>query len=435
MAENNTLTDYHITVIKMGGTSQNLIPYQNVKSVISNLKQYNQKVFIVVSALSKVTNLLFDNPIDCEEQLINIHTNFIKTLGFSKDYQQEVINNIKFIINFVFSTTKKNDTIRICLGENLSSKILNSFLNYPQEHKIKSQVLLATQLIKFNSANQTLSSLIVEPKEIFNNFKNNNVIVTQGFIANNFKGHPVILMGRGSSDTSGAIFAKFLKAKQYQIWTDVNGVYNIDPKLTTKPIIFDKIDFNMAQEMAGMGAKVLHPYSIKPCQQENIPIILKSSFDLKNKGTLISNKSSSSPAFTLQNNIWIIKIKTINMWHGVGFASDIFNTFSKYKIDIDIITSSAFEITITTKLNNNIHLINKAITVLQEKYKITVFENCHQISVIYPNIIGPLLNKIHQISTIYPVELEAISSNKYSISFIVQKISDGKKLLLDLFTN
>lgn len=426
------LSDYPITVIKMGGTSQNLIPYQNVKSTILNLKQLNQKVFIVVSALSKVTNLLFDNPIDCEKQLINIHTEFIKKLGFSIDYEQEVINNIKFIIDFVFSTTKKDDTNRICLGENLSSKILNSFLNYPEKDKIKSHVLLATQLLKFNSENQTLKSLVVNPTEIIKNFEQNNVIITQGFIANNFKGNPVILMGRGSSDTSGAVFAKFLKAKQYQIWTDVSGVYNIDPRLTNKPIIFNKLDFNMAQEMAGMGAKVLHPYSIKPCQEENIPIILKNSFDINNKGTLISNETSSHPSFTLQNKIWLIKIKTLNMWHGIGFAADIFDIFSKQKIDIDIITTSAFEITITTKSKNNLQSLQKAVFALAKQYQIDVIKNCNQVSVIYPNIISPLLNKIHQISTKYQIELEAISSNNYSISFILKENANAKELLLEL---
>ena len=239
-------------------------------------------------------------------------------------------------------------------------------------------------------------------------------------------------MGRGSSDTSGAVFAKFLKAKQYQIWTDVSGVYNIDPRLTNKPIIFNKLDFNMAQEMAGMGAKVLHPYSIKPCQEENIPIILKNSFDINNKGTLISNETSSHPSFTLQNKIWLIKIKTLNMWHGIGFAADIFDIFSKQKIDIDIITTSAFEITITTKSKNNLQSLQKAVFALAKQYQIDVIKNCNQVSVIYPNIISPLLNKIHQISTKYQIELEAISSNNYSISFILKENANAKELLLEL---
>ena len=429
-----------IKVIKLGGTSQNIIPYTNAKKIIKKLTLNKDKIFIVVSALSGITDLLSDETIsnvECKKNLIAKHTKFIEEFKFDKDYIKDLKHYIEFVIDYVFKSpfdTDNRKIEKISLGEHLSSIIFNGFINYPEnKHIIKSKVVMATNLLKFNSPLKNLSNLVVDSEYIMNEFKKYNVLVTQGFVARDVSNNPTILMGRGSSDTSGAVFAKFLKATQYQIWTDVSCIYDIDPKLVTNPTKITHLDYEIAQEMAGMGAKILHPYCIRPCQKSNIPILIVNSFNIEDENTIIDSTSTKNISFLIQKDINIIKIKSIDMWHGIGFAAEIFNTFSKNKLDIDIITTSSFEITVTVKKDGNYIQIRNAITQLKEKYSVELFENYSIVSVVSNNILhSGKLHKIHQISSKYNIKLESVSSNNYSISFGLKE--DSLKFLLELYS-
>lgn len=431
--------NFNIKVIKLGGTSQNIIPYTNVKKILHSLIEQGYKVFIVVSALSGITDILsdFTNP-QCKELIILRHIEFIKQLGFDENYTRNISQYIEFIIYYIFKNpfdTNERQIERISLGEHLSSIIFNEFINYSQIiHNIKSKIIMATDILSYNSDSKNLNNLIVNTDKIINDFSQNDVIITQGFVASDVYGKTTILMGRGSSDTSGAIFAKFLKAIEYQIWTDVSGVYNIDPRLTSTATKINHLNFEMAQEMAGMGAKILHPYCIKPCQKANIPIIIKNSFNLQEKNTIIDDNYSSTIGFLIQKYICIIKVKSINMWHGIGFAADIFNTFASNNLDIDIITTSPFEITATVKKDNNIQYIINAIKELEQKYSVEMFEDYSIVSVVANNIIhSNKLHNIHLISQKYDIQLESISSNNQSISFGLKH--KPQEFLLELYFN
>ena len=428
-----------IKVIKLGGTSQNIIPYTNAKKVITDLISKQQKVFIVVSALSGITNLLLDETIsstECKKNLISRHTSFIEEFQFDKDYITNLIQYVEFIINYVFKApfdTENRKIEKISLGEHLSSVIFNAFINYPEnKHIIKSNVVMATNLLKYNSTLKNLNNLIVDTNQIIKQFKKYNVLVTQGFVASDVDNNPTILMGRGSSDTSGAVFAKYLKANEYQIWTDVACIYNIDPRLVDNATKITHLDFEMAQEMAGMGAKILHPYCIKPCQKNNIPISIINSFNIDEENTTIDSNPTETISFLIQKDINIIKIKSIDMWHGIGFAADIFNTFSINKLDIDIIITSPFEITVTVKKDGNFLQIKNAISQLEERYCVELFENYHIVSVVSNNILlSGKLSKIHEISSKYDIKLESVSSNNYSISFGLKE--NSIEFLLELY--
>lgn len=464
-----------IKVIKLGGTSQDKVAYQNAVKVIRDILK-NDKVLVVVSALSQITNMLFSK-VD-KTIIIKKHFDFIDTLGLKNS--EDLKEQINFLIRYTLKNNnyyKSNSCAEIlALGEHLTSIIFNKYLNENlsytenliEENKLcndiddensdeeysededqeeeqneeqfkqkvlnfeyYSKVILATEYLKFTDKNKNLSSLSVDSSKIIDNFKNNDVLVTQGFIASDYQGNPTILMGRGSSDTSGAIFSKFLNAKEYQIWTDVNGIFNTDPRIISKAKQLLQIDFEMAQEMAGLGAKVLHPQSIKPCQDNNIPILIKNSFDIDKKPTIISNLTTNDCAYVLQKNILLVKIKSLKMWHGVGFASHIFDIFKKYNIDIDIITTSQFEITVTFKNDNEIN-INNTINELKLKYEVEVNDKCNIISVVSSNIVNKNMAKIHQLTSKQEILLESISSNKYSVSFVVNE-DQGLNLLKEVY--
>lgn len=441
--ENTNNTKSNIVVFKLGGTSQNIIAYNNLKTIIEEIYK-NNKIFIVVSAISGITNILLnfegeilDNNHKCCLKIIKKHTEFIKTLNFDENFERQTIQQIEYMINYIFKSNKHNYNTdvwkrqRIVLGEQLSSLILNKFLNY---NNFKSNNLLATDIIYFTHQSKNLNTLKVNSETILEEFNRNNIIITQGFTARDFQDNVTVLMGRGSSDTSGAIFASFLNASEYQIWTDVAGIYDIDPRLCKEAKMIVQLNYEIAQEMAGMGAKIIHPYCIKPCQKDNIPITIRNSFNLKDPITIINNEKNNTHAYSIQKNIIIFKIKSINMWHGVGFASDIFETFKKYNIDIDIITTSQFEITITIKKEDNEEGINETIDNLRCKYNVEIFDNYNLVSIVNQNILkSDRINKIHSISSKYDILLESISSNNYSISFAIKE--DPYDLLLDLYKN
>ena len=194
----------------------------------------------------------------------------------------------------------------------------------------------------------------VDPSIINKCFQNVDTIVIPGFGGVDLEGK-FCLLGRGGSDTTGSIIASEINSDNYFIWTDVNGLYTIDPNINTSAQIIKTIDYKSAQELAAMGAKVIHPYCILPCQSKNIPIIIKNTYDpLNNINTIIRKQTENNCIYSItrQKNITYFKITSLNMWNNYGFVSDIFKLFSEAKIDINIINTSQFNIATTTNENN-----------------------------------------------------------------------------------
>jgi diaminopimelate decarboxylase/aspartate kinase len=189
----------------------------------------------------------------------------------------------------------------------------------------------------------------------------NNIYITQGFIASSPKGEP-LLLGRGGSDTTGALIANAISAERYEVWTDVDGIYTADPKIFDAYLIH-KIDYELIQELASMGAKVMHPLSIKPCFDKNIPIIVKNTFNDLAEGTRITtieesvNYTKFTMFYAIQKNETLFKIKSLDMWNSVGFLNDIFRKFSENKIDVNIVTTSQFSVSATTNEQNKYKLL------------------------------------------------------------------------------
>jgi len=176
------------------------------------------------------------------------------------------------------------------------------------------------------------------------------VILTQGFIARNSSGDTVLL-GRGGSDTSAAYFAAKLQAKRCEIWTDVPGMFTADPRAVPSARVLKALDFDEAQEIATMGAKVIHPRAIPPCRAQRIPIRIRCTPRPELTGTTIQpDGAGTAPgvkAISTRRGVLLVSMETVGMWQTVGFLADAFAVFKQRGLSIDLVSTSETNVTVS----------------------------------------------------------------------------------------
>ena len=409
-------------VIKFGGSSLDINGFKLIKNKISELKDY--KIIIVLSAINKTTNNLisFSNGnLKILDYIKKEHLNIIQKLKINPDL---FIDDYKILLD-LYNRKDKDDYLDkvniISYGEILSTKILSEYLKI---HKINNDLIDAKDIILTDSHSDKVSLTNFKMKGSFScdlnklNKNKSNVKITQGFIASTKDYYPCLL-SRGGSDTTASIIAASIKAERLEIWTDVDGLFSCDPNIIKNAKLIEEINYNICQNISAMGAKVLHPYCIKPCKEKNIPIYIKNSKNPKNnKYTLINSNTNNDNIFlTKRENIHLLDIKSLDMWNNYGILNDIFSKFTSYKIDVDLIVTSPFNITCTVDDNKNINnLINNL-----PKYKINYIENLSIISIITKDIINidikDLINKYNN-----DIHIIHYSSDKLSISYVVNNI-------------
>jgi diaminopimelate decarboxylase/aspartate kinase len=375
----------------------------------------------VLSAIKGITNMLLD---------------FVNTKNFK--LWHEVIQNNKSLNNSLLQNESKfikemkeklwdldNDKIEIvAMGEFFTTNILNDYLN---SVNIKSKFISSFDVVKSNQPNinsmYNKGEFIVDSDKILYELQNNKVVIIPGFSGSSSDNKPCLL-GRGGSDTSGSIIAAGINASEYQIWTDVDGIYSSDPRKISNTFLIKNIGYNASQEIAAMGAKIIHPYCILPCANKKIPILIKNTFNKNAVPTEISNKlihSDSLYGITLQENVKVFKITSQNMWNNYGFVYDIFSTFKKYNVDVNIINTSQFNITTTTDENQR-HNLTEVTEELSSKYDVELdFENTI-VSIIGENIRKyKNIGRIFEITQKYDIILTSYSSNDMTLSFVIKQ--------------
>ncbi len=183
-----------------------------------------------------------------------------------------------------------------------------------------------------------------------------NVFITQGFIAADTAGDTVLL-GRGGSDTSAALFAVALAARQLEIWTDVPGMFSADPQQIDAARIILQLDYAEAQELATTGAKVLHPACLGPVAAAEIPLHIRWTSRSEVPGTVISPQARSRACVkgvSSKKGIWLISMETLSMWQHAGFLADIFSCFKRSAISIDLVSTSESNVTVSLDSSNNV---------------------------------------------------------------------------------
>ena len=370
-----------IKVLKFGGASiKNSERIANVFSIINNFK--NQKIIIVFSAIANVTNLLedlvdlyFNNSQQLKSKLLeirNVHAQITNEL-FEKDHQvfieiEKIFSEIDF---FLKTNSNKNlsfvyDQI-VSAGELLSSKILS---NYLTNNNFENTLVDARDIIKTNDKYQNANIDWASTKDKIKSYLVDFPIITQGFIGSDSSNYTTTL-GREGSDFTAAIIANVLNVSEVTIWKDVDGVLNADPRYFNDFVLLDQLPYSEAVELAFYGAKVIHPRTIQPLQEKNIPLIVRSFLNYDNKGTIINNdnKNLSIPSFIVKENQVLISISDNNLSFIIEeHLSWIFFVLDKYDIRLNLMQNSAVSFSIC--VDNKRSSINSLIAELSSKFKV-----------------------------------------------------------------
>lgn len=407
-------------VLKFGGTSQLSSTYEMIKERIKLDKQTkpNIKFVIILSAISGITNKLLEYINTKDESILMEIVN--KNLELAINSDVNIKDYIEEFIKFALTIESLDDFIQVVSsGEFFTCNILTNYLlNYNLKAKFISSLDVIHSTIE-NNALYNKGEFNVEPSKILYELETNDVVIIPGF-SGRTPNNKCCLLGRGGSDTTGSIIAASIDAKLYEIWTDVNGIYSSDPRIISNTFINQIINYEAAQEVAAMGAKVIHPYCILPCARKLIPIHIRNTLAPNNNSTIICEHSNNKVyAITIQDNVTLFKITSLNMWNNYGFVYDIFSIFKEHNVDVNIINTSQFNITTTTdeydetKLNN---IKNK----LEEKYHVDVISNNSIVSIVGDNIrMNENIGNIFKKTKDFNILTTSYSSNDMSLSFVI----------------
>lgn len=356
-------------VLKFGGTSVGSA--QRIKEV-ANLISNSENKIVVLSAMSGTTNSLLeiagylykknnDSANECILQLEKQYFKVVKDLFSTEEYLEKgkelILSHFTYIKSFTQDMfTLFEEKAILAQGELLSTALMHYYLN---EQQIDSVLTPALNFMRIDKDGEPDLFYIKENinREIANNPKH-NLFITQGFISRNAFGE-IDNLKRGGSDYTASLIGVACTASEIQIWTDIDGMHNNDPRYVenTKPL--STLSFDEAAELAYFGAKILHPASVQPCKVANIPVRLKNTMHPETEGTLINRKAETNgiKAIAAKDGITAIKIKSGRMLLAHGFMRKVFEIFETYKTSIDMITTSEVAVSVTiddTKYLNDI---------------------------------------------------------------------------------
>ena len=383
-------TNESILVFKFGGAS--VKSAAAIDNVIDILKLYaNRKIVVVVSAMGKTTNQLeslFDAALNQEKDLFisrkealhAFHIEIVKAL-FSDDVYETIKNKINLVFDEIIDFyNEKSDKSRgqrydsfVSFGEHLSSMILQFKIRQDLNKSLWSD---ARKLIKTDDQFQRANvdwpkSIALIKNHCQEELDLNRIIVTQGFISSNALEETTTL-GREGSDYSAGIFAHALDAESVTIWKDVPGMLNADPKFFENTQKLDRISFREAIELSYYGASVIHPKTLKPLQNKQIPLYVKSFMNPKDEGTTIDVDTSNDhmiPSFIFKKNQVLFSITPKDFSFLIeANLSDIFLKLSKAKAEINIMQNSALSFSFL--VDHNASKINSIIEQLSPSYEV-----------------------------------------------------------------
>ncbi len=375
-------TNYkHMKVLKFGGTSVGSV--ENMRAVMSLIADGNQKL-VVLSAMSGTTN-----------SLVEI-ANYLKKKN--KDAARLVISQLEQkyskVINDLYTTPEKKEKAKIIVsGIYKTIKTLTAAeFNEVSENTIIAQgemlsTALFTELMLENGHNAVclpaLDFMKIDiDKSADLDFIRENIVkvmqetevadyyITQGFICRNADGD-IDNLQRGGSDYTSTLIGAAIDSEEVQIWTDIDGFHNNDPRYVENTTKIDQLSFDEAAELAYFGAKILHPQTILPAKLQNIPVRLKNTMNPSDEGTLISAKSSNYgiKAVAAKDGITAIKIRSYRMLNAYGFLKNVFEIFEFFKTPIDMISTS--EVAVSLTIDNTKHL-NEIVAELKEYGEVEV---------------------------------------------------------------
>ena len=429
-------------VLKFGGTSVG--SPQRMKEV-AKLINNGEKKIVVLSAMSGTTNSLVEisdylykkNPEGANEVINKLERKYkqhIEELYSTDEYKQKTTAFIKDIFNGIRSFTKDiftlfEEKVILSQGELIST---NMVTNYLQEQGVNVVLLPALDFMRTDKNGEPDPSYI--KSKLANQLEQHpdaDLYITQGFICRNAYGE-VDNLQRGGSDYSASLIGAAIGADEIQIWTDIDGMHDNDPRIVEKTAPVRQLHFEEAAELAYFGAKILHPTCIQPAKYANIPVRLLNTMEPTAPGTLISNDTEKGKikAVAAKDNITAIKIKSGRMLLAYGFLRKVFEIFESYQTSIDMICTS--EVGVSVSIDNTKHL-NEILNDLKKYGTVTVDHDMCIICVVgdleWENV-GFEAKALDAMRDI-PVRMISFGGSNYNISFLIRE-SDKKEALQSL---
>ena len=430
-------------VMKFGGTSVG--SPERMKGVASLVTESGEPTFIVLSAMSGTTNSLVEisdylykkNPEGANEVINNLEKKYMQHV--EKLYSTEEMKNTtrEFLqgeFNYLRSFTKDlftsfEEKSIVAQGEMMST---NMVVNYLKEQGVKAVLLNALDFMRTDKNAEPDPQYIKEKlAAIMEQNQGYQIYITQGFICRNAYGE-VDNLQRGGSDYTASLIGAALPAEEIQIWTDIDGMHNNDPRVVEHTEAVRQLNFEEAAELAYFGAKILHPTCVQPAKYAGIPVRLKNTMDPKADGTIIDNVivRGKIKAVAAKDNITAIKIKSSRMLLATGFLRKVFEIFESYQTPIDMIATS--EVGVSMSIDNDSHL-NDIVNELKKYGTVTVDSDMCIICVVgdldwsnvgFETIATDAMKNI-------PVRMISYGGSNYNISFLIRE-KDKKQALQNL---
>ena len=442
-------------VMKFGGTS--VANFEAITRTIFIVGgRLDKKPVVVVSALSKVTDLLYrisdaaaagnvNEAKNLMDELRSRHVNLASDLlEQSPALKESAVNRVNAIcdsleslVNAVCAVKElsdRNKAIIISNGELLSSTIICFVMN---AKGIRTNFIDARQMMitsdEYLKGEPVVNEITARvPAIIEEAYKGMDAVITQGFIGSNLSGEQTVL-GRGGSDYSASLIGMAIDAERIEIWTDVDGVRSADPRTVENTKYLEKISFEEAAEMAHFGAKVLHPLTIEPAVKKNIPIYVLNSMNPSGKGTAILRSElieDGVKSVSFKENIRVINIFSMKMINTSGFLRRVFEIFSESRVSVDLISTSEANISVTVDASEK---IDKVVEQLSEFADVIVDDDKSQVSVIGKNIVrlNGMLKKTFAPLKRTNVYMISQGASFVNISFVVDR-EELKEVVKDL---
>lgn len=430
-------------VMKFGGTSVG--SPERMKHVSSLITNSGEPVIVVLSAMSGTTNSLVEisdylykkNPEGANEIINRLEKSYMQHVDelYSTDkWKEETRLFLQSEFNYLRSFTKDlftsfEEKNIVAQGEIIST---NMVTNYLKECGFKTVLLSALDFMRTDK-NAEPDSVYIKEKlsKLLENNSGQQVYITQGFICRNAYGE-IDNLQRGGSDYTASLVGAAVRAEEIQIWTDIDGMHNNDPRIVDKTEAVRQLHFEEAAELAYFGAKILHPTCVQPAKYAGIPVRLLNTMNPSAPGTIINNETVTGriKAVAAKDNIIAIKIKSSRMLLATGFLRKVFEIFESYQTAIDMITTS--EVGVSMSIDNDTHL-NDIVAELKKYGTVTVDRDMCIICVVgdldWSNV-GFETMATDAMKNI-PVRMISYGGSNYNISFLVRE-SDKKRALQSL---
>lgn len=428
-------------VLKFGGTSVG--KPERMRTVARLISNANGRKLVVLSALSGTTNTLVSmgeklNEGNREQALVLIndlrkhYDQFIAELFPDPAVHEQAVAILvehfgwmKKIADGGFTDERSRELL--AQGELLSTKLFFLLVGGSKEPSVK---LLPA--LDFMSVDEHHEPRLEEIKKQLNRLLDQdpsvNMFITQGYICRNSKGE-VDNLKRGGSDYTASLIGAAVGAQEVQIWTDIDGMHNNDPRIVEKTLPISELSFDEASELAYFGAKILHPSTIVPAQKYNIPVRLKNTMDENAPGTIIAGIASEGKikAIAAKDQITAIKIKSSRMLMAYGFLVKVFEVFERYKTPIDMITTSEVAISLTidndTRLGSILESLREFGTIEVDKDQTIICIVGHQING-QKGILKAVFDSLGQI----PVRMVSSGGSSNNISILIDSSSKVEAL-------